>query len=64
MRHRKRYDQADVIAGIIGGSIGLGVLIAPMVSDSVLGWVGVLTFLSVILVAAWCTWAILAMMFN
>lgn len=50
MRPRKKYDQVDVIAAIIGVFIGLGVLIAPIVPDRFLGWVGAVVLLSMILV--------------
>ncbi len=58
MRHRK-YDQSDCIAGIIGGSIGLGVMIAPVAPDR-FGWlVGAIMLLPVIIVAAFVGWAVL-----
>lgn len=59
MCHRK-YDQSDCIAGIIGGSIGLVVMLAPVVPDR-FGWlVGAIMLLPVILVVAFAGWAVLA----
>ncbi len=58
MRHRK-YDQSDIIAGIIGGSIGLGVMIAPVVPDRFRWFVGAIMLLPVIMIVAFVGWAVL-----
>lgn len=54
---RRKYDQSDIGAAIIGGSIGLGVMLAPMVPDRFRWLVGAIMLLPVIMVAALVGWA-------
>lgn len=71
MRHRKRkldiFDLPDILTAVFAGMLILGVMIAPVVPDKYLGWVGVLVLPPVMAIVAALVlgiWSILLKFFG
>jgi hypothetical protein len=64
MRPRKKYDQSEIGAAIIGGLILVGVMGSAMVPDRFVWVFGAVLLLPVALVVAWACWAVLTTLFR